>query len=232
MRQRNHIVHIRIPRQHLRLDPLHRIVHRRRNALHRGRDAQNVLRPHRAVVVHKPLEGVPLQRWQSPLAPPSPAADRPATEPPASASGPHAPSSLAESPAPHIRSPSHSAQSARPPQCPPAQPCAPPARPPPASARSSNRVPARSPPSFTMIATVSRASTCTYNGRNFTSVAMSDPHACSNFPSTNRQTPAGSHPVTPPAATPPGNPGSTPAAAIAQSPSRPPMSPRLSEVAG
>ena len=64
MGQRDHVVDVGIARQNLRLDALDRKVHRRGNALNRRRDAENVLRPDRAVVVDETLEGIALKRWQ------------------------------------------------------------------------------------------------------------------------------------------------------------------------
>ena len=64
----DHAVHIRIERQQLALDALHRHLEHTRHALHGGSDGQKVAGAHRTIGVHKALEGValdrrPLGRW-------------------------------------------------------------------------------------------------------------------------------------------------------------------------
>ena len=65
MRDRDHVIHVRIARQNLRLDAPHRKIHRRRHALHRGADAENVFRPHRSVGIAIALKRVALKRRQA-----------------------------------------------------------------------------------------------------------------------------------------------------------------------
>ena len=48
--------------KNLRLDAMHRIVHGGRDALHGGRNSQNVFRPGRAIAIAVPIEGVAFER--------------------------------------------------------------------------------------------------------------------------------------------------------------------------
>ena len=62
MLERDHVVDVRILRQQLGLDPLHREVGDAGHALHRLRDRQDVARADRAIGIAKALERVALER--------------------------------------------------------------------------------------------------------------------------------------------------------------------------
>ena len=62
VRQAHHIVHMRVQRQQLLANALHRKLHHPRHALHRGGDGQDVARAHAAIGIAVTLKGITSQR--------------------------------------------------------------------------------------------------------------------------------------------------------------------------